>query len=600
MSTTPTQSHPVSSLRSPLPISPRSDRSRRTQHIRAPSNISRLQPKTQSESLSTGDKRTSRAPDPPAGAGARSGLRPLGMSSLNTSPDAPGLPSTSPQAPQLPRPLQLDSKADRRRSMICPGTAATSPPPSEDEPAPTTNKLKRLSLVARPPSLELPTDRPSSPRMSASPELSGDSHLPSTPAPTRRPSRRMGIRASISYSPAAPVTTPRPEARRPYTTGWSSDLEEGYELDITKEAGETVTPLNDRPSLARASTQTLTEKHADLLTHIAQRERRVNELRQELLRQEASLNTLKSHWSEIVSKSALSPQRDVSIVTDDRAPSRPNHETTRRARPVSMISTLTSGSSASSVSLATIDEPILPLSVGALIPPAVGLGQTGAAVLNGIMAQTEGYLGPEVVQGGRRFLGTLWKTVGAAAGGTVPSDAHDPSEAQRRWNEDRRQGDVEEVHEEGDWTQFGPKLDLSNIQRMITPWTVGLQGQPSHPLSSRTPDEPQYARRERKPLTKERPRCPPANDRSDFYDQVLVDQEDTCCRKTLPVLISSAPEPNLPESDGFHLLPSEPSHPADDPADRRRALVHTSRGLADTDKALDLVKGDQGDSGWGW
>lgn len=57
--------------------------------------------------------------------------------------------------------------------------------------------------------------------------------------------------------------------------------------------------------------------------------------------------------------------------------------------------------------------------------------------LSGIITHTEEYLGPEVVQGGIKFLGNLWKTVGAAAGGNVPVSSFTEREGDTRGREER-------------------------------------------------------------------------------------------------------------------------------------------------------------------
>lgn len=57
--------------------------------------------------------------------------------------------------------------------------------------------------------------------------------------------------------------------------------------------------------------------------------------------------------------------------------------------------------------------------------------------LSGIITHTEEYLGPEVVQGGIKFLGNLWKTVGAAAGGTIPVPPIAEGEGDTRGREEK-------------------------------------------------------------------------------------------------------------------------------------------------------------------
>ncbi|WVF69476.1 hypothetical protein IAT40_004253 [Kwoniella sp. CBS 6097] len=558
-------------------------------HIRAPSNIARLQSNSHSSHSAQHSPNTTLNHNPDASASAsasslntRSGLKPLNMSSLNL-PPSPSV-STSSNSTLRSKILTTEEKDRRRRSMIVPPSVQSPLPDVDLEITPSGRKLKRLSLCAggssagnplnnyRSPSLELERSssgsnngfsaaaaapasplplpsldrRPSTPASSATGGLGG--------AASRRPDRRIGVRASISYSPAPPqiVHTPRTGERRSYEDDWEvrMGLGEGYDVmeperDLSEGDEDEIVDGEER---VKTGGQTLTERHADLLTLIAQRERRVNELKQELRQQEASLNTLKSRWTSIVSRSALSPT-STSNPTHSRGTShahahvQTNTHTpvpTRRARPVSMISTSTS--SASSLSLATIDEPTATTAAASaiaipngLILPTGGLSSTGAAVLSGLMAQTEGYLGPEVVEGGKRFLGTLWRTVGAAAGGTVPEQDHEHEhehgeypavsgvglgtssissssgmEKRKNEKEQERRNAIETQREtksakvDGeDWSQFGPKLDLSNIQRMITPWntptptSAGLTSTSSS--SSRTPyDSRSTMRRERK------------------------------------------------------------------------------------------------------
>ncbi|WVW78062.1 hypothetical protein I302_100013 [Kwoniella bestiolae CBS 10118] len=472
-----------------------------------PANISRLQPQHQNQhTLTSGNH--------------NKGLRPLGMSSNSTL----NIPTTSTATPSGGKsPTITSSKADRRRSMILPpspsfeherieeevagregGSSSSSSTASEIK---TSNKLKRLSLCSRPPSLEFidhnENNHPSTPITSPQP--------PSTPleraGSTRRPDRRMGVRASISYSPAIPPAhTPRTAERKVFGRGDGWGMDEELNMDDGKddrgdmERSEDEVEDDHRDRRAVVGVQTLAEKHAELLTHIAQRERRVAELKQELLAQENSLAQLKSRWTTIVSRSALSPTQIIHYTPT----ATPTHTTTRppqssRRRPVSMISTSTSTSSASSLSLATIDEPV-PLSASALISSTGGLSNTGAAVLSGIISQTEGYLGTEVVQGGKRFLGNLWKTVGAAAGGTVPVDHQEP--VIRNADQDIVEGLARSAPREedngGEWNQLSSKLDLANLQKLITPWETRSTSATSQPPSSASSSSSAYPSRQRK------------------------------------------------------------------------------------------------------
>ncbi|WWC86584.1 uncharacterized protein L201_001461 [Kwoniella dendrophila CBS 6074] len=544
-----------------------------------PANLSRLQPQPQlhnnehHNTLTSGNHTTQTS----------KGLKPLGMSSSSTlniplTPQShiqgkrPSLHSTtdgsdkrSHSSPTLP--TTMTSRQEKRRSMIISPSTPTIIDDNENENEDplnqsesngsdtnrsSRNKLKRLSLCAgRPPSLEL--DRSSISNDKESPVLSSASpsnthrpifshsySQPSTPMTTtnsndgtatrRTTDRRMGLRASISYSPSIPLSTsssssssgPHPPILTPRTSerrvfgkgdGWGTDEELNYNVDAEAEergGSEDESNYNDRRNSGYRFTgvQTLAEKHADLLTHIAQRERRVAELKQELLAQENSLAQLKSRWTTIVSRSALSPTEPTRSSNSsgrppihNRAQSTPYNGGPGRRRPASMISTSASTSSTSTsgsslLSLTTIDEPLMHIptsaaSASALISSSTGtLSNTGAAVLSGLISQTEGYLSPEVVQGGKRFLGNLWKTVEAAAVGTVPpqpqshAQVHEPPVIRDTTTQDNQ---VEDRPESGEWNQFGPKLDLANLQKLIIPWdteSTSSSGTSPAPISS--------------------------------------------------------------------------------------------------------------------
>ncbi|OCF53949.1 hypothetical protein L486_08559 [Kwoniella mangroviensis CBS 10435] len=474
-----------------------------------PANISRLQPHNnqQQHTLTSGNNK---------------GLRPLGMSSTSTL----NIPSssTSPQIGGKSPLIGSSTKQGRRRSMIISsepveevGRETQEQEQDDSSKNSSRNKLKRLSLCSRPPSLELidhntnvnTHNNPNTSTPVISPNMTSQ---PSTPlgggGSTRRPDRRMGVRASISYSPAIP---PKTAERKVFGRGDGWGMEEDFSVDGDahgeREDGSEIELENvDRREGHRfTGVQTLAEKHADLLTHIAQRERRVAELKQELLTQENALAQLKSRWTTIVSRSALSPTQPEPIYqTHHTPPSRPSQSQSNRRRPVSMISTSTSTSSASSLSLATIDEP-MPLSASALISSTGGLSNTGAAVLSGLISQTEGYLGPEVVQGGKRFLGNLWKTVGAAAGGTVPLTHQEPVIRESTGNI-TPDGRVEEEEmpkrEDGtEWNHLSSKLDLANLQKLIIPWDTNTNvSSPSQRPPSSSSLYPSRRGKDRRPV----------------------------------------------------------------------------------------------------
>ncbi|OCF33747.1 hypothetical protein I316_04459 [Kwoniella heveanensis BCC8398] len=609
------------------------------------------------------------------------------MSTLN-------LPSSPASLSTLGRCMSLtaEEKDRRRRSMIIPPSSQTSLPDVDLEITPSGRKLKRLSLCAGGTTGNTSTSgggfRPSSLELERSSSGSCGVSMPSSPLPTpsldrrpstpvgasaggvsggpgsRRPDRRIGVRASISYSPAPPhiAHTPRTGERRSYEDDWETriGLGERYDLHLPErelsEGDEEDIPEGDER--VRAGGQTLTEKHADLLTLIAQRERRVNELKQELRQQEASLSTLKSRWTSIVSRSALSPT-SISIPSHSLRDSHSHSHThptpapTRRARPMSMISNSTS--SASSLSLATIDEPTAAASAIAipngLILPTGGLSSTGAAVLSGLMAQTEGYLGPEVVEGGKRFLGTLWRTVGAAAGGTVPEQelsentvantgsrlsSGDAAGLEKRRSEkgtqrgkelsngvwEQRETDSNAVDgQEG--SQFGPKLDLSNIQRMITPWstpTPTFAGPtPTSTCTSTTAFESRVSADSR-PATMKRGRQ--ENDSrsntvtpTSFYANLIAGSPISA--RMMAPLSPSHSTIDLPESGSRSSSISGSEVDAEAGIDEGRSLGMTMTGFqlpvpkqgviienecrtANANAATGDVKDDDGGEGWGW
>ncbi|TYJ53475.1 hypothetical protein B9479_005919 [Cryptococcus floricola] len=311
--------------------------------------------------------------------------------------------------------------------------------PTSTHPAtPTSNRLKRLSLVARPTSLDLDRERePGSARSARSP-----APVPSTPdAGVRRPRSAIIGRSNIAYSPAV-----------------SRSSEEGGQRG--SEEGDTV----DDP-------QTFMDRHADLLRQIAEKERKVNELKQDLHQQETSLHQLKSRWITLVSRAARSPSRS------------PSSEQTPE---------LTSTSNSNSLSSSSTSSSLFPIDESALTPPT--RSRTGTAeqsqsagidiekALSGMINQAEEYLSPEVVEGGKKFLGNLWRTVGAAANGKTPEGEEDMrlGEATRERREEGGEVEGGEKRKEGGWAPFGSGFDLSGLQSIITPWDGSAS---RHPLS---------------------------------------------------------------------------------------------------------------------
>ncbi|WVQ77607.1 hypothetical protein IAR50_007295 [Cryptococcus sp. DSM 104548] len=311
---------------------------------------------------------------------------------------------------------------------------------------PTSSRLKRLSLVARPTSLDLDRE-PGSARSARSP-------APSTPdGAVRRPRSAIIGRSSVSYSPAVSRYSLRSEtgeidARKSLESGLKDGG--GASGEIGQEGSEGSDVVDDP--------QTFMDRHADLLRQIAEKERKVIELKQDLHQQESSLQQLKSRWITLVSRAARSPSAEK---TPDLT------------------------SSSHSLSTSSTSSSLFPIEESTITTrsPEQSIGIENA--LSGMISQAEEYLSPEVMEGGKKFLGNLWRTVGAAANGKTPEG-----------EEDRRLGDVGQEgalesekkalesrkrKKEGGWAPFGSTFDLSGLQSIITPW----EGSSSrHPLSS--------------------------------------------------------------------------------------------------------------------
>ncbi|AAW45901.1 hypothetical protein CNBJ0050 [Cryptococcus deneoformans B-3501A] len=333
-----------------------------------------------------------------------------------------------------------------------------SPSLASSPPSLPSSKLKRLSLVAKPRTSSLDIER-EIPVSAAYVRSLTPTTIPSTPTNNPRRIRHsvIGNPAGITYSPSPAGTAGRPSAssmglkngesvhssrgayiQSPY--GSSINVRhEGVEADRQRvsesEESQTLDP------------QTFMNRHADLLRLIAQKERRVHELRDELQQQESSLESLKAQWSSLVSLAAPSSAARPRPATPI-SPSRLRHPRTRG----SLASTSTSFSTSESVtpsssSLATIGGSSTNLhrhsssSSRMLTQPNPSDNVNGGGglekALSGIITHTEEYLGPEVVQGGIKFLGNLWKTVGAAAGGTVPVPPIAEGEGDTRGREEK-------------------------------------------------------------------------------------------------------------------------------------------------------------------
>ncbi|RXK41897.1 hypothetical protein M231_00896 [Tremella mesenterica] len=263
-------------------------------------------------------------------------------------------------------------------------------------------------------------------------------NIPSTPK-TPKSAHRKGIKSSISYSPAAKLQFER--------------IQENEDI----------------------RGQTLTDKHADLLRLIANKERRISELRQELIMQETALEGLKKKWTLIATKAQHSnsikstSSSGLSFLNPGPSTSKisptftiPGSSDTKISptflSPVSSTTRLsfTSLTPRTSVEDNPQRDSQLHLSSRARVEgktarsgmrdKSIDLGsddrrksgdgiqdeieemgkteneETDQSYFALLQAQTNTLLSPETIREGKKFLGQLVKTVSAAAGGTVPED----------------------------------------------------------------------------------------------------------------------------------------------------------------------------------
>ncbi|WOO82405.1 Protein sel-1 1 [Vanrija pseudolonga] len=283
---------------------------------------------------------------------------------------------------------------------------ASPPPPSEGWSAsphsshastapqsPTPSRLKRLSLVARPRSgtgstsasdeLRVPpspsplgasgatgaaADDDDTPTATPGPGTTADEPL--SPTPSRRPRPAHAARSSISYTPGSSGV--REKRGSVPSLAALAEREDG----------------GSKPDAGL----TLTERHADLLRMIAMRERRVNELRQELAAQERALDALRAKWTSVANRGLVAEAAPAGLAGAHI------RNVTKRRSPAAVAAALpdTTGERAEAEPRAA-DEP----SLSALF--------SASAV-------------EETIQEGRRFWGKLVRTVGAAAAGTVPEE----------------------------------------------------------------------------------------------------------------------------------------------------------------------------------
>ncbi|BEJ13706.1 hypothetical protein CspHIS471_0308800 [Cutaneotrichosporon sp. HIS471] len=282
----------------------------------------------------------------------------------------------------------------------------TTPSPNPD------GRLKRLSLVA---AREVGSGSPVRASRDEEGRTSVDSlRTPIAASPSPRPPiaaspsprpRHSGRQSSISYSPS--VRT----AGHPVQGSISMRRAERSSLEKEEKEEE-----------GRQSTDTLTlgEKHSDLLRMIAMRERRVNELKQELAIQEEALASLRTRWTAIARADAVIP---TSIPTPRRRDTASHTSTPSTSLP-SLVRThpnsVSTSSTASSLPTVPDDEPTED------DPGSPNTGQALGGLWNAITADAD-----ETIQEGKRFWGQLLRTVGAAAGGNVPDEAARPMERAR-------------------------------------------------------------------------------------------------------------------------------------------------------------------------
>ncbi|GMK53533.1 hypothetical protein CspeluHIS016_0101190 [Cutaneotrichosporon spelunceum] len=273
-------------------------------------------------------------------------------------------------------------------------------PPSTPSPNPD-GRLKRLSLVAA--------------RDGASPVRMQDEGRSSVD------SLRTQIPASPSPRPLI-ATSPSP---RPRHGGRQSSISYSPSVRIGHVAQGSISLRRDHPSLemeeeeGRRSTDTLTlsEKHSDLLRMIAMRERRVNELKQELAIQEEALSSLRARWTAVARSDAVIP----TSIQPPRKRDSASHTSTPSTSLPSLVRThpnsVSTSSTASSLPTVPDDEPAEIDTENPSTSAALG------GLWNAITADAD-----ETIQEGKRFWGQLLRTVGAAAGGNVPEEAARPME----------------------------------------------------------------------------------------------------------------------------------------------------------------------------
>ncbi|BEI83160.1 hypothetical protein CcaverHIS002_0310280 [Cutaneotrichosporon cavernicola] len=305
---------------------------------------------------------------------------------------------------------------------------STTPSPNPD------GRLKRLSLVA---AREVGSGSPVRASRDEEGRTSVDSlRTPIAASPSPRPPiaaspsprpRHSGRQSSISYSPSVRTAG--------HSVQGSISMRRAERSSLEKE---------EKEEEGRQSTDTLTlgEKHSDLLRMIAMRERRVNELKQELAIQEEALASLRARWTAIARADAVIP---TSIPTPRRRDTASHTSTPSTSLP-SLVRThpnsVSTSSTASSLPTVPDDEPTEDSPIGP------NTGQALGGLWNAITADAD-----ETIQEGKRFWGQLLRTVGAAAGGNVPDEAARP---------------MERVRSTGSATGDEAKVEIPNMRNMAS------------------------------------------------------------------------------------------------------------------------------------
>ncbi|KAH7924698.1 hypothetical protein BV22DRAFT_1129599 [Leucogyrophana mollusca] len=180
----------------------------------------------------------------------------------------------------------------------------STPPPNDfkHKPAMNTNAPRQLRLV----DANIPVQH--SPGPASAPLTSPSSRLNAFYKPLDSPGSVMAAKAtrrqsSISYFSSRDETPSRPGAHRRGFSRSISNTPDEAPRDATQANRESLSSASSSLSESRPRPPlTLTEKHADLLQFIAQKEAKCLELRSQLAVHEAELSQLKRKWERIVNR----------------------------------------------------------------------------------------------------------------------------------------------------------------------------------------------------------------------------------------------------------------------------------------------------------